>query len=81
VLYRVEAPVAFARDDDVRRRLATQMLAGVAANRGPPDAVAKADELARISAQEKVALRRKLEENLDSDAVRQYDDLRWAPGE
>ncbi|MDS0294300.1 DNA double-strand break repair nuclease NurA [Halogeometricum luteum] len=81
VLYRVEAPLAFARDEDVRRRLTTQMLSGVAANRGPPDAVAKADELARISAREKVALRRKLEENLDSDAVRQYDDLRWAPGE
>jgi hypothetical protein len=81
VLYRVETPVAFARDEEVRRRLTTQMLRGVAAERGPPESVAKADELARISAREKIALRRKLEENLDSDAVRRYDDVRWTPEE
>ncbi|SFR52908.1 DNA double-strand break repair nuclease NurA [Halogeometricum limi] len=81
VLYRVESPTAFVRDDDVRRRLTTQILSSVAATRGPPEAVEKADELARISAREKIALRRKLEENLDSDAVRQYDDVRWAPEE
>jgi hypothetical protein len=81
VLYRAEAPYAFARDEETRRALTTQILRDVAAQRGPPEAVAKADELARISAHEKAALRRKLEETFESDAVRRYDDVRWGPDE
>jgi len=46
-------------------------------DRGPPEAVAKADELARIAATEKIALRRKFEERFDSDQQATYDDRRW----
>jgi hypothetical protein len=77
VLYRVEAPAVFVRDDDVRERLTRQLLHDVAVARGPPPAIQKADELARVSRGEKASLRRKLERYLDSDAVRRYDEERW----
>ena len=77
VLYRVESPAAFVRDEETRERLTQQVLHDVAVGRGPPPAVQKADELARVSQGEKAALRRKLEEYLDSDAVRRYDEERW----
>jgi hypothetical protein len=77
VLYRAEAPAAFVRDDGTRDRLTRQLLHDVAVARGPPPAVQKADQLARVGGSEKAALRRKLEEYLDSDAVRRYDDERW----
>ncbi|WP_129113061.1 DNA double-strand break repair nuclease NurA [Halegenticoccus tardaugens] len=80
LLYRAEAPYAFTRDPETRRALATQLLGDVAAARGPPPAIAKADELARISTDEKAALRRKLEERFDSDRIRTYDDDRWGDG-
>ncbi|MFB6091994.1 MAG: DNA double-strand break repair nuclease NurA [Haloquadratum sp.] len=81
VLYRVETPRAFARDDDVRAALTRQFVGEVAARRGPPEAVAKADELARITTGEKASLRRKFEETLGSDEVKRYDDLRWPDAE
>ncbi|MFB6090584.1 MAG: DNA double-strand break repair nuclease NurA [Halobellus sp.] len=77
VLYRVETPRAFARDDETRAALTRQFVGEVAAQRGPPEAVAKADELARIGAGEKSSLRRKFEDALDSDEVKRYDELRW----
>ncbi len=77
VTYKLEAPYAFTRDRDTRDRLTRQVLADVATTRGPPEAVAKADELARIAATEKAALRRKFEERFDSDQQATYDDLRW----
>ncbi|PHQ39775.1 nuclease [Halorubrum persicum] len=77
VTYKFETPYAFARDDSVRERLTRQVLADVATTRGPPEAVGKADELARISATEKAALRRKFEERFDSDQQATYDDRRW----
>lgn len=77
VTYKLEAPYAFARDAETRDRLTRQVLAEVATTRGPPEAVAKADELARIAATEKAALRRKFEERFDSDQQATYDDLRW----
>ncbi|MFC4357196.1 DNA double-strand break repair nuclease NurA [Halobium salinum] len=75
--YKVEAPYAFTKDEERREALTTQILHDVAATRGPPPAVAKADELARISAAEKAALRRKFEERFDSELLRTYDDSRW----
>ena len=77
VTYKLEAPYAFTRDSETRDQLTRQVLADVATTRGPPEAVAKADELARISATEKAALRRKFEERFDSDQQATYDDLRW----
>ncbi|ELZ57204.1 MULTISPECIES: DNA double-strand break repair nuclease NurA [Halorubrum] len=81
VTYKLEAPYAFTRDPDLRERLTRQVVAEVAATRGPPEPVAKADELARISATEKAALRRKFEERLGSDQQATYDDLRWGKAE
>lgn len=77
VLYTVEAPYGVTKDEEIREALQTQMLSEVAAQRGPPEAVAKADELARISAREKEALRRMIEGELDSERSRTYDDVRW----
>ncbi len=77
VTYKLEAPYGFTRDRETRDRLTRQILAEVAATRGPPEAVAKADALARISADEKAALRRKFEERFDSEQQSTYDDRRW----
>ena len=75
--YRVEAPYAFTRDDETRARLTRQLLADVAIAGGPPRVVAKADELARISAPEKASLREALENRFESTWDRNYDDHRW----
>ncbi|WP_096389703.1 DNA double-strand break repair nuclease NurA [Halopenitus persicus] len=77
VTYKLEAPYAFTRDPDTRRALTTQVLAEVAAERGPPTAVAKADSLARIGTAETASIRRKFEEQFDTDRLRSYDDVRW----
>ncbi|MFB6080754.1 MAG: DNA double-strand break repair nuclease NurA [Haloferacaceae archaeon] len=81
VLFRVEAPRAITDDPDARDRLTRQVVHDVAVARGPPPAIGKADELARIGREETVALRRKFEDRLDSEHVRTYDDVRWAPTE
>lgn len=76
-VYRVEAPRAFTQDHDRREALLRQVLTGVAAERGPPEAVAKADSLARIGADETVALREALEASFDAELDTDYDDDRW----
>jgi hypothetical protein len=78
LVYRVEAPYAFTRDPDLRADLTTHLLSEVAAERGPPLAVGKADELARIDRQGKRTLRRRIEREFDTDRQRSYDDKRWA---
>ncbi|ELZ96833.1 hypothetical protein C440_03628 [Haloferax mucosum ATCC BAA-1512] len=77
VCYRVEAPYAFTKDTERRENLMHHVVRDVAATRGPPKAVEKADELARVSIGEKAALRRKLSEKLDTDLVKSYDNIRW----
>ncbi len=77
LVYRVEAPAVFTRQDELRERLTMQLLRDVAGERGPPPAVAKADELARISRDEKAALTRKIETTFEADVDRSYDDERW----
>ena len=80
VVYKLEAPYAFTRDEETREALITQALMDVAVSRGPPLAVDKADQLARISRDEKESLRTALEQEFDSERGRTYDDVRW-PGE
>jgi len=75
--YKVEAPYAVSRDPETRQQLQTQILSEVAAERGPPTAVDKADELAKISASEKAALRRKFETILHSEQQSTHDKRRW----
>ncbi|MEF8809151.1 DNA double-strand break repair nuclease NurA [Natronomonas sp.] len=76
-LYRIEAPAVFTRDEELREALTMQVLRDVAHEKGPPMAVAKADELARISREEKAALGRAIEEQLDAARDRSYDEERW----
>lgn len=77
LLYRVEAPYAFTRDERRREALTRQVVGDVALQRGPPLAVGKADELARISREETAALHRAFERAFDSDRDRDYNDHRW----
>ncbi len=78
ICYKLEAPYAITKDETVRHQLTTQILSEVAAERGPPKPVSKADELARISAAEKQSLRRKFETQFKSESLRTYDSIRWA---
>jgi hypothetical protein len=77
LLFRIEAPAAFTRDESLREALTMQLLRDIAHEGGPPLAVAKADELARISREEKAALARAIEERFDAERDRSYDDERW----
>ncbi|MDZ7731346.1 MAG: DNA double-strand break repair nuclease NurA [Natrialbaceae archaeon] len=75
--YRVEAPALVTADEEQRRAIARQVLRSVAATAGPPKAIEKADELARISASEKASLRETLETRFETTRDRTYDDHRW----
>ncbi|WP_338729726.1 DNA double-strand break repair nuclease NurA [Haladaptatus sp. DJG-WS-42] len=77
LVYKVEAPYAFTKDEELREQLTMQLLCDVARNRGPPKVIGKADELARISQQEKESLKQKLEQTFHADRERTYDDVRW----
>jgi hypothetical protein len=77
-VYRVESPAVFTRDPDLRERLTRHVLTSVATERGPPLAVRKADQLARISRRETAALREALERAFDSELDTNYGDERAA---
>lgn len=77
LLFRIETPYTFAADKETRARLRRQVLQGIAVGRGPPPVVGKADELARISREEKATLQEALERTFDSDREREYDETRW----
>jgi hypothetical protein len=77
LLFRIEAPAVFTRDPETREALTMQLVRDVAHEGGPPLSVAKADELARISREEKAALTRAIERQFDADRDRTYDDERW----
>jgi len=77
VTYKIEAPRAVTQDPEMREALTTQLLSEVATQRGPPEAIEKADELAKIAAEEKLSIRRKFEETFGSERLRSYDDVRW----
>lgn len=81
VCYKVEAPYAVTSDEATREALTLQLLSEVATQRGPPEAIAKADELAKIGAAEKTSIRRKFEERFGSERLRTYDDVRWPEDE
>ena len=81
VTYKIEAPYAVTRDPETRAALTTQLLSEVATERGPPEAIDKADELAKIGAGEKTAIRRKFEESFGSESRSTYDRLRWGDEE
>jgi len=75
--YRLEAPLGVVRDEDRRRQLLEYVLSELAAERGPPGPVAKADELARIANDERRSLRETLAEAFDTESKAAYDEKRW----
>jgi len=77
LVFRVEAPYAFTKDPDRRERLTRQLLHDIAAEQGPPLAVAKADELAGIDRQGSEELTRRIERAFDIDREKTYNDTRW----
>ena len=77
LLYRIEAPLAVTEDEDCRSALTDFVLREVAAERGPPAAVAKADSLARIGQRSTNDLRDALADAFGTDRMRDYDDRRW----
>ncbi len=81
LLYRVESPYGIVREDDRRKRITRWVLQAVAAERGPPAPIAKADELARIGRSSTAALRQALAEGFETEQWRNYDDIRWDAAE
>ncbi len=79
LIYRVEAPYAFTADSECRERITTQVLSAVAAQRGPPTAVGKADSLASIDRTGKETLRERIERAFETERRPTYNERRWGP--
>ncbi len=77
LVFKVELPFAFAQDEGTRAAVEQYLLREIAGERGPPLPVGKADELARIGADQKAELVRRLEVAFDTEADRNYDRERW----
>lgn len=78
VAYKVECPRGLAEDPTIRERVQAHVVREVAAEAGPPTAIGRADDLARIGREETQALVSALEAAFESDATTSYDDIRWA---
>lgn len=77
LVYRIEAPAVLTDRAADRDRIRDQVLLEIARERGPPLAIRKADELARIDRQGKETLRRRIEREFDTDRQRTYNQKRW----
>ncbi|WP_135828660.1 DNA double-strand break repair nuclease NurA [Halorussus halobius] len=77
LVFKVEAPRAFTDDPDVRERIERGILREVAVQRGPPRAVAKADELAAIDHGSAESLVKSFERSLDTELDDNYNAVRW----
>ncbi|WP_433626999.1 DNA double-strand break repair nuclease NurA [Halomicrococcus sp. NG-SE-24] len=77
LVYKIEAPHAFTRDEACRRKIERQVLKAIAVERGPPTVIAKADELARISHDSTRSLLDRFEESFDSELDENYNAVRW----
>lgn len=77
LIYRVEAPYAFTRNEEYRETLTRQFLGEIARERGPPLAVGKADELAKIDRSGKETIRRRIEHVFDTGQQTDYNQKRW----
>ncbi|GGM56550.1 hypothetical protein J2752_000881 [Halarchaeum rubridurum] len=76
-VYKAELPRAFAEDDAIRERVTAQLVRDVAGETGPPEAVGRADELARISVGETRELVTAMAEAMDTEPREGYDVDRW----
>jgi hypothetical protein len=77
LVFKVEAPKAFTEDDATRERIERQILGEIAARRGPPRAISKADELAAIDRGSADSLIKSFEESLDTELDENYNAVRW----
>lgn len=77
IVYRAEAPRGTTADPEARAAIRRLLLREIAAERGPPRAVQKADRLAAINRGQKQALRRVIAERWDTSLDRTYNDRRW----
>ncbi|WP_435175962.1 DNA double-strand break repair nuclease NurA [Halorussus sp. AFM4] len=77
LIFKVEAPLVFTRNRETRERIERQVLSEVAVRRGPPQAVAKADDLAAIDRNSAGSLVRAFERSLDTDLDENYNAVRW----
>lgn len=77
LVFRIEAPRSLVEETTARERITRHVLSGIAREAGPPPAIRKADELARISRGERAQLKRALERALSTTEVPRYDELRW----
>ena len=77
LLYRIESPYGITKDPERREQLTKWILKEVATQQGPPEAVAKADELARISKDETAALQSEFEIKFNTEQHKDYDSHRW----
>ncbi|GGN07303.1 DNA double-strand break repair nuclease NurA [Halarchaeum nitratireducens] len=76
-VYKAELPRIFAEDEATRERVTDQLVRDVAAAGGPPAAVGRADELARISVREKRHLVDAMADAMDTEPREGYDVDRW----
>ncbi|WP_276279502.1 DNA double-strand break repair nuclease NurA [Halorussus caseinilyticus] len=77
LVFKIEAPKAFTDDSETRERIERQILGEVAARRGPPQAISKADDLARIDRGSVDSLVKSFERSLDTKLDENYNAVRW----
>jgi hypothetical protein len=75
--YKIEAPYIFTADPDTREQIERQILHEIAAECGPPKAISKADELARIDYNSAESLVKTFENSLNTELDENYNAVRW----
>jgi hypothetical protein len=77
LVYKVEAPKVFTEDAETRERIQRQILREIAVQRGPPQSVSRADELAAIDRGSADSLIKSFERSLDTELDENYNAVRW----
>ncbi len=77
LVFKIEAPKVFTRDEATRERIERQILQAVALQRGPPRAISKADDLAAIDRGSVGSLVKSFENSLDTELDDNYNAVRW----
>ncbi|WP_158055844.1 DNA double-strand break repair nuclease NurA [Halorussus halophilus] len=80
LIFKIEAPYAVTDDEETRRKIERQLCKEVAARRGPPLSISKADSLAAIDRGSGDSLIKAFEDSLDTELDENYDTVRWGRG-
>ena len=80
LIFKIEAPYAVTEDEETRRKIERQLCKEVAARRGPPLSISKADSLAAIDRGSGDSLVRAFEASLNTELDENYDTVRWGRG-